>query len=59
LLPSFDSGEDATWSRGPDEGLGIGICLGEKAIDCGFEFGDGSEHAALETPMCEFGIRRH
>jgi transposase len=31
LLPSFDSGEDATWARGPDEGFGIAICLGEEA----------------------------
>jgi type I restriction enzyme R subunit len=27
LLPAFDSGEDALWVGGPDEGFGIRVCL--------------------------------
>lgn len=27
----------------------------DKAEDCGLQFGDGAEHAALEAPSCELG----
>jgi hypothetical protein len=33
LLPAFDSGEDALWVGGPDEGFGFGIGIGDEAID--------------------------
>jgi hypothetical protein len=49
LLPAFDSGEDALWVGGPDEGFGIGVCLSDKAVDSGLKVNDGSEHAALEA----------
>ena len=55
MLPSFDSGEDAGWLCGPDEGFGIGVCLGDEAIDGGLEIVDRPEYAALETPPGEFG----
>jgi len=55
LLPAFDSGEDSAWTCGPDEGFGIGVCLGDEAFDGGLEFGDGSEHAAAEPAVCELG----
>src|SRR6202048_621235 len=32
LLPAFDSGEDALWVGGPDEGFGIGVCLDAFAL---------------------------
>ena len=55
MLPAFDSGEDALWVGGPDEWFGIGISLGDEAIDGGLEIKDGSEHAALEATARELG----
>jgi hypothetical protein len=55
LLPAFDSGEDAVWVGGPDEGFGIGVCLSDKAVDSDLEVNDGSEHAALEATARELG----
>ena len=55
MLPAFDSGEDAFWVGGPDEGLGIGVCLSDKAVDSDLEVNDRSEHAALETTARELG----
>jgi hypothetical protein len=49
LLSAFDSGEDALWVGGPDEGFGIGVCLGAEAVDSDLQVDDGSEHAALEA----------
>jgi hypothetical protein len=53
LLPTFDGGEDAFGIGSPEEGLGIIVCLGDEALDGGFEVGDGSEDAALEALPCE------
>ena len=55
MLPAFDSGEDAFWVGGPDEGLGIGVCLSDKAVDSDLEVNDRSEHAALQTTARELG----
>jgi hypothetical protein len=51
LLPTFDSGEDASWLCGQVEVRGIDVCLGDEAVNGGLEIVDRSEHAALE----EFG----
>jgi hypothetical protein len=40
LLPAFDSSEDALWVGGPDEWFGIGISLGDEAVDGGLEIED-------------------
>ena len=55
MLPSFDSGEDAAWACGPHERVGIGICLGDEALDSCLEFCDGSEHAAFEPSVGKLG----
>ena len=55
MLPAFDSGEDALWVGGPDEGFGIGVCLSDKAVDSDLQVNDGSEHAALEATARELG----
>ena len=55
MLPAFDSGEDALWVGGPDEGFGIGVCLGDEAVDSDLQVDDGSEHAALEATARELG----
>ena len=46
--PALHGSNDAVGVSGPDEGLGIGIGLGEEAVDGGLEFDDGSEYAALQ-----------
>ena len=55
MAPAFDSGEDAFWVGGPDEGLGIGVCLSDKAVDSDLEVNDRSEHATLQTTARELG----
>ena len=55
LFPAFDSGEDALWIGGPYEGFGIGVCLGEEAVDGDLQVTDGSEHASLEATARELG----
>ena len=54
MLPTFDSGEDATW-RCPHEGFGIGVGLCDEAVNGDLKFGDGSEHSTFETPVGELG----
>lgn len=55
MFPAFDSGEDALWIGGPYEGFGIGVCLGDEAVDGDLQVNDGSEHASLEATAREFG----
>jgi hypothetical protein len=55
LLPPFDSGEDAFWVGGPDEGFGIDVCLRDEAVDGDLQINDRSEHAALEALARELG----
>lgn len=40
-------------SRGPDEGFGIGVCLGDEVVDGGLQVNDGSKHASLEATARE------
>jgi hypothetical protein len=40
---------------GPHEGFGVGVGLGDKAVDCGLKVLDRSEHAAFEAPVCKLG----
>ena len=40
---------------GPHEGFGVGVGLGDEAVDGVFKVGDGSKHAAFEAPICELG----
>jgi hypothetical protein len=54
LLPPFDSGEHAFWVGGPDEGLGIDVCVRDEAVD-GDKISDRWEHAALEALARELG----
>jgi len=46
---------DAVWACGPHEGFGVGVGLGNEAVDGVFKVGDGSKHAAFEAPICELG----
>jgi hypothetical protein len=55
LLAAFHSGEDAVGICSPDERFLVGVCVGDEAIDSGFEIVDGSKHARLEAPPCELG----
>ena len=55
MLPSFDSGEDAFWISGPDNGSWVGVCFRNEAVDGRFEIIDGAEHAALEASSGELG----
>lgn len=55
MFPAFDSGEDALWIGGPYEGFGIGVCLGDEAVDGDLQVNDGSEHASLEATARELG----
>jgi len=53
-VPTFDGGDDFVWIGGPVEGLRLLVVLLEEAIDGGLEIGDGSEHASLQSPLCEY-----
>ena len=55
MFPSFDSSEDAAWACGPYEGLGVSVSFGDEALDGEFELCDGSEDAAFEALVGEFG----
>ncbi len=55
MLPPFNSGEDALWIGGPDEGFRIGIGICDEAVDGELQVDDGLEDAALETLAREFG----
>lgn len=54
-MPAPDSGDDFVWVCGPGEGFGIIIGLVDKAVDGCLEIDDGSEDAAFELPLGEFG----
>jgi hypothetical protein len=55
LVPAPNGGDDFIGVGGPVEGLWLGIVLIEKAVDCGLQVDDGSEHAALQLPLGEDG----
>ena len=54
-MPSFDSGDDFVWVRGPGKGLWVCVGVVEEAVDGIFEFPQGSKYATLETLLCELG----
>jgi hypothetical protein len=51
LVPSFDSGDDFVGVFGPDEGLGIGVGIGDEVVDCILEVLEGTEDATLEAAL--------
>ena len=55
MLPAFDSGEDALWIGGPDEGFRIGVGLGDEAVDGELQVNDGLEDAAFEALARKLG----
>ena len=44
MLPAIDSGDDAVWVGGPDEGFGIVVGLGDEAV-----YGDGDPWSHKQT----------
>ena len=47
MLPAFDSGEDTFWIGRPNEGFGIGVGIGDEAVDGELQVNNGLEYAAL------------
>jgi hypothetical protein len=54
-VPSFDGGDNFIGALGPAEGMWISVGFGEKPLDGGLEFDDGSEHAAFEPLLRQLG----
>lgn len=54
-MPSGDLGDDAVGVGGPDEGFGLGVVLGEVAVDGGLEVDQGVEDATLQAPSGQGG----
>ena len=54
-MPTSDGGDDAVGIGGPDEGLWIGILLGNEAVDCSLEVDQRMEGAAPEAATGELG----
>ncbi len=55
LVPAFDGGDNPVWIGGPCEGLGVGVLLGDEAVDGGLEVDQRVERAALQPPLGELG----
>jgi hypothetical protein len=55
LLPTFDSGEDPFWIGRPNEGFGVGVSVGDEAVDGELQVYDRLEYAALEPLARELG----
>ncbi len=55
MLPACNGGEHAFWVSGPYEGLGIGVCVCDEAVDGDLQINDRSKHAALEALARELG----
>ena len=55
MVPASDGGDDFIRISGPDEGLWVGVLLGDKAVDGGLEINERVERAALQAPLGEFG----
>jgi hypothetical protein len=55
LLPSFDSSEDPFWIGRPNEGFGVGVGIGDEAVDGELQVDDGLEYSALEALARELG----
>ena len=54
-MPTSDGGDDFVGVGDPLERLRVGVVIVEEAVDGGVEVCDGSEHAALETPLGQDG----
>ena len=54
-MPSLYSGDDFVGICGPDEGLWVGILLGDEAVDGGLQVDDGMENAAFEPLFGKLG----
>ena len=55
MLPAIDSGDDAVWFGGPDEGFGIVVGLGDEAVDGDMQVVDGAKDTAFQPPAGELG----
>jgi hypothetical protein len=49
-MPSSDGGDDLIGVLCPDEGLWVGVGVGDEAVDGVLEFLEGTEDAPLEAP---------
>lgn len=54
-MPALDGGDDPVWVGGPDERLGIGILLGDEAVDGGLKIDERVERSPLQAPSGELG----
>jgi hypothetical protein len=55
LVPAPDGGDDFVGIGDPLEGLRLSVVIFKEAIDGRVEVNDGSEDAALETPLGQDG----
>ena len=55
MVPSSDGGDYPVWVCGPCEGVGVGIGVGNKAVDGGLEVDDGAQDPAFQSSSGEFG----
>jgi hypothetical protein len=46
---------DFVGACGPNEGLGVMVCLGDEAVDGGLEIDDRAKDATLEASLGKFG----
>ena len=44
MVPALNGCEDAFWVGGPDEWVGIGIGIGDEAVDGELQVDDGMDH---------------
>ena len=56
-MPSAHLLDDVVRVGGPDEGLGVGVGLGEEAVDRRLQLDQRAEHAALEPPPVSLAKR--
>lgn len=54
-MPASDSGDDAVRIGGPDEGLRVGVVVGDEEVDGGLEIDHRAEDAALQPASGEPG----
>ena len=54
-MPSSDGGDDFVGVGDPLERLRVGVVIFEEAFDGDLKVCDGAEHAALETPLGQYG----
>jgi hypothetical protein len=54
-MSALDLLDDVVWVGGPDEGLGVVVGFGKKAVDGSLQLDQRAEHAALEPPLGQLG----